>query len=343
VAGKVAHSLALKLLPAEQARLANVRAVNPDAYDAYLKGLHHAYKLTPGDLENALKYFELALAKEPGYALAYTGISLAWACRNQMGISPSREAAPKALAAALKAVELDDSLAEAHNMLAGVKTWHVWDLPGAGPEYERAIALNPNLPDARAFYSHYLMHMRRPEEAMAQIGRAQELDPFNPMFQSFHAVDLLYMRRFDDAIAQARSTLRAQPGAPVAFFVLYTSYYCQGKYDELVKLDREQFAGDPELKAAYEQGLAEGGYAGATGRIAPIFAARYGRTGAVLAMSVGWTFACAGERDRAFEWLEKAFEDRDPNLPYLGTPEWDALRPDPRFQSLLRRIGLPAG
>jgi len=346
----VAGSLALKLLPAEQARLANVRPVNPEAYEAYLKGLHHAYKLTAGDLDSALNYFNLALAKEPDYALAHAGVSLAWACKNQMGLAPPREAGPKALAAALRAVELDNTLAEAHMMLAGVKTWHVWDMPGAGPEWERAIALNPSLPDARAFYSHYLMHMRRPEEAMAQIRRALELDPFNPMFQSFHAVDLVFLRRFDEAIAQALTTLKAQPGAPVAWGALYESYYCEGKLDEVVRLDRELLAGDPELKAAFEQGLSEGGYPRATGHCAPILASRYGKLESPPftamgsgATGIAWYFACAGEKDRALEWLEKAFEDREPNLPYLGSPGWDALRPDPRFQSLLRRIGLPAG
>ncbi len=211
VAQKVAGSLALTLLPAEQARLANVRAVNPDAYEAYLKGMQHWYKLTPGDIDAAQRYFEMALEKDPNYALAYVGIAMVWGGRQQMGVASPSEAAPKAKAAALKAVALDDTLAEVHFKLANVKAWSDWDWAGAEREFKRAIELNPNYPDARAYYSHLLNNMRRPDEAMAQIERAMELDPFNELFQAAYAVDLLYVRRYDEAIAQCRNVLRTVP------------------------------------------------------------------------------------------------------------------------------------
>ena len=216
VARKVAESLALKLLPAEQARLANVRTVNPEAYEAYLKGLQQWYNLA-ADVDAAQQYFELALKKDPNYALAYAGIALVWAMPPADGERRhASEATPKAKAAALRAVALDDTVAETHYALAVVRAWSDWDWAGAESEFKRAIELNPGFPDARAYYSHLLIIMRRPEEAMAQGERAVELDPLNSLFRSLYARDLLYVRRYDDAIAQARKALQTSPDHPAA-------------------------------------------------------------------------------------------------------------------------------
>ena len=218
VAKKVAGSLALKLLPAQQARLTNARSVNPEAHDAYLRGLQHWYRFTPGDLESAEKYFELALAKDPNYAPAQVGIAMAWGAR-QAGYAPPSETGPKGKAALLKAVAMDDTIAETHCALAG-KASGGWDWAGAEREYKRAIEINPSFPDARAYYSGFLLIMQRPEEAMPQIERALELDPFNALFQSVYAGDLLYARRYDDAIDQCRKALRTAPDHPIALSVL---------------------------------------------------------------------------------------------------------------------------
>jgi TolB-like protein/tRNA A-37 threonylcarbamoyl transferase component Bud32 len=339
VAQKVASALALKLLPAERARLANVRTINPDAYEAYLKGLQRMYRLTPDDLTAALKYFEVALAKEPDYALAYAGISLTWSCRNQMYVSPPSEAVPKAKAAALKAIELDDSLAEAHLALAGLWSWADWNLPAADAEWRRAIQLNPSYPDAHAFYSHYLMHMGRPTEAMAEIDRGLALDPFNPIFQSFYAIDLVYARRYDDALGVARKA----PGNPVAVTAVWWAY-------SLKKMPKEAYAavkaylqmayGDKGVEDALDQGYAHGGYPEAAKRAAAALIAR-GRTSFVGPIDVANLYVDAGEKKLALDWLEKSFEARDPNVPYIGIPFYHSLRQEPRYQALLRRIGLP--
>ena len=149
MARKVAKALALKLLPAEQARLATARTVNPEAYEAYLKGFQHWHKLTPGDLDAAQRYFELALAKDPNYALGYTGIARVWLGRRQMGFISPGEAAPKAKAAVMKALALDDTVAETHYTLAGFRTWSEWNWAGAEREFKRAIELNPSFPTRR--------------------------------------------------------------------------------------------------------------------------------------------------------------------------------------------------
>jgi TolB-like protein len=337
----VAASLALRLLPSEEKRIASRGPVDAEAYEAYLKGIHHVYKLTAADLDAGMKYLELALEKDPRYALAYAGIGLAWAARQQMGYAPSAEATPKARVAALKAVELDDTLADAHALLAAIKTWSDWDWAGGEAEYRRAIELNPNDAGTRAFYSHYLITVGRPSEAMPQIEKALELDPFNPLWQSAYAIDLLFLNRCDDAIAAARKALQEQPDAPVALSALSKAYDCKGMQGELLVLENAQWKGDSEMLQAIERGYAEEGYAGAHKRIADTLAARYGKTHAGT-MKIADEYRVAGDYEHAIDWLEKAFADRDPNLPYIFmAPSWTGpLSSDPRFGHLLRRMKL---
>ncbi len=256
VARKVAEALALKLLPREQSLLANARTVNPEAYDAYLKGLKLSYGITSADLDASLKYFHLALEKDPNYPLAYAGVSIVWAYRQQMGFTPPHEAAPKAKAAALKALELDDTLAEAHCALAVIYAWTDWNWPATEAAFKRAIDLNPNLPDARAFYSHYLFMMRRSDEAMAQIERALALDPFNPLFQIMYAVDLIFSRRYDDAVAAARNV----PGNPAAVQVIWWARSVQGRRKEALEAAKAYMKviyDDRAVDEALDQGYAQ--------------------------------------------------------------------------------------
>ena len=343
VARQVAGALALTLLPAEQARLANVRRVDPDAYEAYLKGTQFRQSLTAGTLDAAERYYRLALQKDPAYAAAWAGIARVWTGRQQMGFAPSRDAFREAKAAALKALELDGTEWEAHRALAGILTWGDWDWPAAERKWKEIVALNPNNAEALQSYSHFLMHVGRQDEAMAQIERAMELDPLSVRTLSFYAADLVYVRRYDDAIAAARAALRLQPDALVARNALHQALVLKGMYDEALALDREQLAGDSELAAALERGVVEAGYAGAQRRLAEIWSARFGKPGGVRAIDLARRWRDAGNRDRAIEWLERAYEDRDGNMPYIGGPQNDSLRPDPRFQDLLRRMNLPRG
>jgi len=342
VTQKVAGALALMLLPSEQARLANARVVNPEAYDAYLKASQYWIKLTTGDLDTAERYLNLALEKDPGFASAYAGISIVWACRQQAGFTPPSEAGPKAKAAALKALELDDMVADAHYALATVLTWTDWDFAAAEREWQRAVELNPSDAQARAFYSHFLMNVRRPDEAMAQIELALKGDPFNVIIQSFYAVDLLFVRRYDDVIAAAREALRLQPGAPVALETLWFAYSFKAMPKEAIEGAKGYLMsiyGDREVEEALDQGYAEAGYAEGMKRAAEALDRRF-RASFVLPTDIAFLYIEARENAQALEWLEKAFEVRDPAMPYLGLPNFDSLRSDPRFTELLRRIGL---
>jgi TolB-like protein/Tfp pilus assembly protein PilF/predicted Ser/Thr protein kinase len=342
VARRVAGALALKLLPSEQARLAKVRAIDPEAYEAYLKAAHDRETLTKEGFEAAERYLSLALEKDPNYAAAWALLARVWTSRQQMGVVPSKEAFSKAKAAALKALALDEMEVEAHRALAAILTWGDWDWETADKKWKRVFELDPGHADGLAGYSHFLMHMGRPEEAMAKIERALELDPFDAKNLSFYAIDLLYMRRYDDAIAAARKAMSIQPDAPVAKTALIGSLFMKGRYDELMPLERERWAKDPELMEALEKGYAQGGYPGAKKRHADVLAARYGKPGGVTAYTLANFYAHAGDKDRVIEWLERAYEARDGNVPYIGLPVFDLVRSDPRFQDLVRRVGLPA-
>jgi TolB-like protein/tetratricopeptide (TPR) repeat protein len=342
VARRVAGALALKLLPDEQVRLANVRTVNPEAYEAYLKGKYNTGMLTKSGLETAERYYHLALELDPDYAAAWAGIARVQYIRSQMGLMTYPETAPKAKEAAFKALDLDETEWEAHRALASIYTWGDWNWAAAEREFNRMIELNPNDAEPLAGYSHFLMHMGRLDEAMVWVQRALELDPFNAKVQSFYAYDLLYMRRYDEAISAARTALRLQADAPVARTALHDAFFQKGMYDEAFALNRERIADDPELTEAMEQGYADAGYAGAQKRLADAMAARSEKSGGVRATDIADFYLYAGEKEHALEWLERGYEMRDASMTYLGLPIYDSLRPDPRFQDLLRRIGLPA-
>jgi serine/threonine protein kinase len=352
LANKVAGALALKLLPAEQEQLTNARSVNPEAYEAYLKGSFHWKKLIPAELDIAQRYFEMALEKDPAYAPAYEGLAWVWSTRQQVGAISPREAGPKAKAAALQAIALDDRSAEAHEALAMVKTWTDWDWASAEREWRKALELNPNAANAHAHYAHFLAIMGRSGEALLHSERALKLDPFNTLYQGMYAQVLLFQRRYDDALAAANAAQALQPDAPLASNCIQSVQIIKGMRNELLAIQRKRIAGDPERVAAFEQGLAEGGYAGAQRRIADLLVARYEKSGGVpdasanriyLPCGIALRYFDAGDYDRAIDWFEKAYEERDPNLPYMGNPLYDPLRSYPRFQSLLKRIGLPSG
>ena len=341
IARRVAGALALKLLPSEEARLAKTRAVDPEAYEAYLKAVHSREILTKESYEAAERYFNLALEKDPNYAAAWAGLSRVWGGRQQMGWAPSKEASRKAKEAATKALELDETEVEAHRAIAGILTWEDWNWEAAERTWKRVLELDPGHADALSSYSHYLMHLGRKDEAMARIEKALELDPFNVKVLSFYTVDLTYVGRYDEAIAAARNVLSMQPNTPVARNALIGALFMKGRYDELMALEREQWAKDPELIEALEKGYAEAGYAGAKKRHADVLAARYGKPGGVRAYGLAHFYAHAGDKEGVIEWLEKAYEERDRNMPYIGSPVFDLVRSDSRFQDLVRRVGLP--
>ncbi|MFZ2054522.1 MAG: protein kinase [Candidatus Aminicenantales bacterium] len=200
VARAIVDEVQITLTPKEDTRLASAFQVNPQAYEAYLKGMYHLYKLTPPELDAALHYFEQALETDPNYALAYTGIAFVWTGRQQMGLVIPSEATPKAKDAVLTALALDNTLAEVHYALAAIKTWNDWDWEGGEQAFKRALELKPNYPEALVYYSNLLCYMGRLDEALAMAERAVQLDPLNSIILTISGSVLEYLRRYDDVI-----------------------------------------------------------------------------------------------------------------------------------------------
>jgi Tfp pilus assembly protein PilF len=342
VARGVAGSLALTLLPDEQFRLANAGSVNPEAYEAYLKGHFQAQKETPADLDLALKYFETALQKDPDYAPAHTGIAFVWTVRNQMGYVPPSQATPRVKAAAMKAIELDPTLALTHYAL-GMAAWNEWDWETNEREFRRTIELDPNFPEVRAYYSHLLIALKRPAEAMSQIERALQLDPLNAFIQALYGVDLHFLRRYDDAIVQLQSALKTSPDLPFAHCVLAAAFNMKGRPEQaLVATESCLEHYGREVKDALARGYSEAKYPGAMRRVADLLAT--GVSGTYVApIDVYSAYLHAGQKDLALQWLSKAVDARDPNVygAFLNPLASDTFRDDPRFQDLLRRTRLP--
>jgi len=349
VARAVADEVKAKVTPDVQARLARARPVNPEAYEAYLKGrfLLSRFAFSHGDIgvqkaiDPALEYFQLALKKDPNYAPGYVGISLVWTARGGGTSLPVREALPKAKAAALKALELDDALADAHEALAEINFFYEWDWVAAEREYKRAIELNPNAGELRAYYSDLLNVMRRPQEAQAQIKRALELDPLNPTIQFWFGLHLMFSRQYDAAIAQARKMLKMEPEASIPHVLLQSAFQAKGMFEEQFAEEKKAHASDREYVEALDRGYARGGYREAKRLSAETLVTRSKRT----PVWPDWIAVCytdAGEKDRAMEWLDKLYAEGGTDMVHIGVaPDWDPLRSDPRFQDLLRRMNLP--
>jgi class 3 adenylate cyclase/TolB-like protein len=344
VARGIAESLALTLLPEEAQRLMATREIDAVAYDAYLKGRTHFYRVTPTDVELALDYFNRALERAPDSALVNAWTSIAHASRAQLGVVPTLEAYGAAKPAFERALQLDPDLPEAHFAAAIVHTWQEWNWAAAQRDFQRAIALNESYADVRAAYSHYLVITGRPAESIEQIERAIALDPFNPLQQAFHGAVLMTARRYDDALEVARNVLRGVPDNVVAHTVLTEALRQLGRHDEELAGWRGFFMaqGDAEMVAALDEGFAKDGYRGAMLAGALLLDARSLVANVPAVFAAEWHMR--GENpDGALAWLERALEARDQNLPYINTvPTFDSLRGDPRFVGLLQRMNLVA-
>ncbi|MGE5199275.1 MAG: protein kinase domain-containing protein [Rhodospirillaceae bacterium] len=343
VAQQVARALALKLLPAEQARLADARTVDPEVYDLCLKGGHRLAGVTKGDIDAAEQYFQRAVAKDPAYAGGYVGLSAVWALRQQMGLAHPREAGPKARTAALKAIDLDESLAGAHGVLGDVYAWTDFNFPAADREYKRLIELAPNDAGSRATYSHILMILGQPDEAMRQIERAMSIDPLDDLLRMYYTAVLLGARRYEDALTQARVLVRAQPGNLGALSALVAAGHMKKQYAEVITAAAAaaEGTGRPDVAEALKKGYAQSGYANAWRKATEVELAKHGGEPGVASDAVNG-YLMAGDNARALDWLEKAYAERDPYITYIGClPIFDPLRAEPRFHALMRKMNLP--
>jgi TolB-like protein/tetratricopeptide (TPR) repeat protein len=339
----IATQIRLAMSPAENARLATARPVDPQVYDAILQGRFYVLKLDREDVDNALHYFQLALERDPRSAAAYAGIARVWAARMQGGMVSAEKAMPPEEAAARKAIALDDSDARVHAILAEMDVWGKWDWNPAEAEFERTLQLDPNDAVTRAYYSQYLYMMGHPEEAVEQIQRARRLDPLSAVIRGLYAMDLMYAHRFQDAVDVCEETLRQWPEDDLAHSTIRSAYHMVGRYDDALRIWRESYTarGDTAAAAALQRGYASGGYRGALRAAAETLEAE-SKTRFVTPWQIGTLYTRAGDEERALDYLQKAYEAHDPNVPYLAVdPIFDFMRSNPRFQALLRKLDLP--
>ena len=347
VAKAIADRIEVALAPEESRLLEPGNPVAAGAFEATLKGRFRLEQFTVQDFDAALRFFESALEIDPDYAPAYAGIADVWSYRMQWGLVEPSEAAAVIGEALARALELDDSLADAHLSLAGHRTWHEWDWEGGEEEFLRALELNSNLAGARIFYSHLLTILGRASEGTAQAERALELDPLNPFFQALQGVQLIMAGRLEEGAAQCRRALENNPGLGFAHRPLWGAYFSQGLLEEALLEAKAIFASaaDQETVEALDLGWREGGYVGAM-RAAADLLERRSRTGYVAPLTLATLHGHAGNSEKVLEWLERGYEVRDPDMPYVGALDiiWfpDGRR-DPRFQDMLRRMNLPGG
>jgi len=343
IAQSIVKTLKVEVLGEREVPLVRAHTENPKAYEAYLRGRFHWFKFTSEHFDIAKEYFQLALERYPEYALAHVGISRFWIARGNLGFDPPRETYPKINSAVLKALELDDHCAEAHESLALVKLYYEWDWDGAEEEFQRAIALNPNFTDAHSDYAEFLCAMKRSAEALEEVELSMRLDPLNHLTQMLYGGQLAQMRRYDDAIAQFRKILKAEPGLSQAHEGLWIAYHQKQMDEEAVRQARKFVSGKnmSDIAEALKRGHAEAGYRGAMRSAAGVLVGRSNQS-YIPAIRIALLYAHAQEKDLALDWLEKAFEDREPLMVYLNKDlQWDYLRDDPRFQDLLSRMNFP--
>jgi serine/threonine protein kinase/Tfp pilus assembly protein PilF len=349
IATAISGNLRVRLSSEEKTRLAKSPATNPEAYQLYLKGRYHANQATAAGLKKSIEYFEQAIDKDPGYALAYAGLADAY---SELGggwaYLPPNETLPKAKAAAMKALELDDMLAEAHASLAIAELFYDWDWSRAEREFKRAIELNSNSAIPRVRYSQFLAMRRHFNEAMAEALRAQELDPLSPDIVSNLAFVHLVMQQFDESIAQYQKALDLNPNVPAFRAMIAVAYTMKGMYPQALA-EYDQIADQDKAVAPENQLVAA--------TLGWVYAVSGRRTDAlkiaqefrdlsshayVDSYQVGPIYGSLGDTEDAFQLLERGYKEHSASMPFLAVdPMWSGMRSDPRYADLMRRMGLP--
>jgi TolB-like protein/DNA-binding winged helix-turn-helix (wHTH) protein/Tfp pilus assembly protein PilF len=345
LAREIAKQITVQLTPSEQAQLARARPVNPEAHELYLKGRFYWNKRTRETLKKSLEYFQQAIEKDPNDALAYAGLADAYAMlgAGEYSVLPRAEAGPKAEAAAIQALRLDDALAEAHTSLAYVKC-DSWDYQGAEKEFKRAIELNPGYATAHQWYAECpLVPFGRFSEAIAEIRKAESLDPLSLIISAEVGSVLCQARQYDQAIAQEKKTLEMDPDFAVAHDRLAEVYLTKRMFDEFLAEERKINGGKDPASSAVVAAL-QGRPDEAIQFIKRMKSRRkqFDEKGSEFDGWIAGFYIAIGDKDQALLCLERAYQQHSEVIQFLKVaPEFDPLRSDPRFQDLVRRAGLP--
>jgi serine/threonine protein kinase/tetratricopeptide (TPR) repeat protein len=354
IAQEVTAKLQLKLSGEEQRRLVKRDSTNAEAYQFYLRGRYFWNKRTSDGLKIAIGYFSQAIGKDPAYGPAYAGLADAYAVLPNYSQTPGREVYPKAEAAALKALELDDELGEAHVSLANIRLWHKWG-NGAEAEFKRGLQLNPNYSTAHQWYSIYLSVTLRQTESIAEMEKAKELDPFSLIINTEVGCPYLYAKQYDRAVESFRKAIEMDSDFPFAHFALAEACDRLGRYKEALDEHEKALAIARRVRAIDMTGNdAPRAWYALTGPLQNSYLAVVGpsywpgrletarksyQAGTTSASEVAGIYSILGDRERAFFWLETAYRESDDFLVFLNIqPQFENLRSDPRFRELIQRI-----
>lgn len=341
----IADNLKVRLLGHDKDKMLKRYTHNLEAYDLYLKGRYHWNRRTPESLKKAVVHFEQVIEKDPEYALAYAGLADSYSMLPQVGVIPAKEAFPKAKVLASKALEIDETLAEAHTSLAFVLWSYDWDWIGMEREFRRAIELNPNYATAHQWFAMALLNLGRTSETVQEIERALELDPLSPIINTSAGFMYMFAGQEEKAEEHAKKTLDIDPAFGFAHIVLAYLSERHQRYDEAVEghLKGDSFAGTlsqkeiAELRAAY----ASSGWIGYLRKRLHMKQSK-AEQGDVQCYDIAWLYARLDDAEKAIEWLRRAYQDRDPGLASLLTDDaFDKLRSDPRFIEIMRKMRFP--
>jgi len=347
IARDISGKLRQRLTGEEKKQLTRRYTENAEAYGLYLRGRYHWNKRTAGDIQKGIGYFQQAIEKDPTYALAYAGLAESYAILYNYTGLPSSETFPKAKAAAVKALELDDTLPQAHATLALTHEKFDWDFSAAEKEFRRAIELDPSYPTAHHWYGLFLSEIGRHEEAIAQAERAYELDPLSPIISNARAAVSYNARQYDRAIDAARKTIELDKNLNISWVSLGLSLEQKEMYPESIAALEEAV----RLSERWIQAVAALAHADAVSNrrveARPLVEElkRRSERGQDALVNIALVYAGLGQNDEAMAWLDEAYRGRSAWLLQLSLkvdPRWDPLRSDARFQDLLRRIGFPS-
>jgi serine/threonine protein kinase/tetratricopeptide (TPR) repeat protein len=344
ISNEISGKLRLQLTRAEKKRLIRRHTRDPEAYRLYLQGRHHWNRWTEEGFHKAIGYFQQAVEKDPSYALAYTGLAESYVLLGWNSYLPPKDAFPKGKAAATTALQLDPDLGEAHTPLAAALWLHDWQWQEAQTEFKRSLELNPTYPTANHWHAEYVMTMGRQVEAIAKMKNSQELDPLSLIINVAIGWASYMARRYDEAIEQLLRTVELDPNYPVTHWILGLLYRKTGRYELAITAGEKGVnlsGGSPLMRAALAHTYGESGRAKEALQVledlTELAKHRYVAPHFFAGIHIG-----LGENDRALEYLEKSYEEHSHWLIYLHLdPSMDALRSNPGFHDLLRRVGLP--
>jgi len=337
IAQTIAGQIQVELTPQEETRLATSREVNPETYELYLKGMYHLNKYTPDGIEKGLDYLHQAVAKDTTDPLAYAGLAIGYDIIAHTP-APPPYALSRARTAALRALELDKNLAEAHFALAMIKTYGDWDRIGAEQAFQRALELNPSLALANGHYAFFILISGDEDKALAVSYRSQELDPLAPIYPAWQGWLYFWVERNDEAIEEALKSLELVPDFPVGLYVLGCAYAAKGMYEEAIAAHQKAGAVSPDWKWGLGQTYA---LAGRSDEALGIVAELESKPKVWDTWGLAEIYTALGEKDKAFRWLKVAFEQRHPYIQWMcRNPSFKPLRDDPRFIDLAQRLNL---